>query len=139
MTKAERAAKALADLMAGYTKNIGESKNHDELKAIGAALANDDTIDPVTRTAIVKIYRAKLNDLDRKMVTFSRNNNFKKLMYNINTLTAETCSAVGKTIYELAHTTDEKEQPILNKHEADLAFRSYWRQKNKLAVAAEAA
>ncbi len=136
MTKAEKAAKALAGLIAGYTSKIGEAKNHDELKAVGAALANDDTIDGDTRTAIVRIYRTKLNDLDRKMVTFSRNNNFKKLMYSINTLTADTCSAVGKTIYELAHTVDEKEQPILNKHEADLAFRSYWRQKNKLANAA---
>jgi hypothetical protein len=71
------------------------------------------------------------------MVKFSRNNNFKKLLFSINTLTAETCSAVGKTIYAMDHDKDEKGNAILNRHEADLCYRSYWRQKNKLEGAGE--
>ncbi len=131
--------KATQEIISAYTKKIGEAKNHDELKAVGAQLANDEIVTAEARTAIVKVYRTKLGEMDRKMVTFSRNNNFKKLLYNINTLTAETCSKVGKTIFDLSHTVDEKDQPILNKHETDLCYRSYWRQKNKLSLAETAA
>lgn len=132
MTKAGKEAKAITTVLAGYTESITGIKNHDQLKVVGAAIANDETLSNELRTEIVKIYRAKRNVLDWQMVKFSRNNNFKKLLFSINTLTAETCSAVGKTIYAMTHDVDEKGASLLNRHEADLCYRSYWKQKNKL-------
>ena len=119
--KANAVAKSLV-------KELGEVTNHDQLKEFGAKLVNTE-LSAEDRTEVVQEYRKRRNELDRKMVKFSRNSAFKKMLYSINTMTAENFAKVGQTIYDLADV-----QGVLSRHETDLCFRSYWHQKNKLGI-----
>ncbi len=121
-------AKNVNAVLKSLIKELGEVTNHDQLKEFGAKLVNTE-LSAEDRTEVVQEYRKRRNELDRKMVKFSGNSAFKKMLYSINTMTAENFANVGQTIYDLAGV-----QGALSRHETDLCFRSYWHQKNKLGI-----
>ena len=121
-------AKKVNAVVKSLVKELGEVTNHDQLKEFGAKLVNTE-LSAEDRTEVVQEYRKRRNELDHKMVKFSRNSAFKKMLYSINTMTVENFARVGQTIYDLADV-----QGVLSRHETDLCFRSYWHQKNKLGI-----
>jgi hypothetical protein len=113
-----------------YSQQIGKATSHDELKVIGAKLFNSK-ISKEKRVDLVKLYRERRRELDRSMVDASTNKTLKRILYNINTLSQTSLqgvAAIGKEIYDIT------KSGILNRHEADLAFRAYRHQKRKAGV-----
>jgi hypothetical protein len=117
--------------MATYPDQINKAQTHEALKTVGAKLFNAKNLSNDRKIALIKLYREKRKALDRSMVDASDNKELKRILYQVNTLAGSTLAEVakiGKSIYDLTKAGK------LNRHEADLAFRSYRHQKRKAGI-----
>jgi hypothetical protein len=114
-----------------YKEQITVCGSHDELKVVGAKLFKAKNLSDERRFELIKLYREKRKDLDRVMVDDSTNTELKRILYRVNTLAQSTpanAAKIGKSIYDLT------KSGVLNRHEADLAFRAYRHQKRKAGI-----
>lgn len=114
-----------------YKEKITACASHDELKTVGARLYTAKNLSKDRKVELIKLYREQRKGLDRAMVDNSTNTELKRILYKVNTLAQSTpaeVAKIGKSIYDLTKTGK------LNRHEADLAFRSYKHQKRKAGI-----
>lgn len=113
-----------------YAEEIKKAANHAELKAVGTRLFKAK-ISQAKRNELITLYREKRREIDRSMVDTTTNATLKRILYSINTMAKEGAAEVakiGKQIYELTRSG------MLDRFEADLAFRAYRHQKKKAGI-----